>query len=209
MVAYETEEQQVEAIKEFWKENGNAIILGAVIGIGGIFGWNYYKDHKQAQSEKASEEYSATMKSVVAEGENTAFVEKAESLKGDYSETSYASLAALKLAQQYVEQNKFDQAEEQLRWVVDQSNETFDQVARLRLARVQLQQQKLDDALNTVDAIKDDAYKASALLIKGEVLLAKQDVDAAKQAFIEAKEASKGIVAPMLRLRLTEFGLEK
>lgn len=29
-MAYETEEQQVEAIKQFWKENGTAIILGEI-----------------------------------------------------------------------------------------------------------------------------------------------------------------------------------
>ncbi len=41
---YDSEEQQVEAIKDWWKENGKAVIFGAVIGLGGLFGWRYYQD---------------------------------------------------------------------------------------------------------------------------------------------------------------------
>ena len=37
MELYDTEEQQVEAIKDWWKENGKAVIFGAVIGLGGLF----------------------------------------------------------------------------------------------------------------------------------------------------------------------------
>ncbi|PAR85254.1 YfgM family protein, partial [Vibrio cholerae] len=44
MELYDTEEQQVEAIKDWWKENGKAVIFGAVIGLGGLFGWRYYQD---------------------------------------------------------------------------------------------------------------------------------------------------------------------
>ncbi|MGU3844696.1 YfgM family protein, partial [Vibrio diabolicus] len=44
MELYDTEEQQVEAIKDWWKENGKAVIIGAVVGLGGLFGWRYYQD---------------------------------------------------------------------------------------------------------------------------------------------------------------------
>ncbi|MEW8396328.1 MAG: tetratricopeptide repeat protein, partial [Candidatus Thiodiazotropha sp.] len=39
MSEYQTEEEQVEAIKRWWKENGTSVIAGLVIGLGGIFGW--------------------------------------------------------------------------------------------------------------------------------------------------------------------------
>ena len=45
----QTEEQQVEAIKKFWHDNGNAVIAGLVIGLGGFIGFNLYKDHKLEQ----------------------------------------------------------------------------------------------------------------------------------------------------------------
>ena len=210
MAQYETEEQQVEAIKTFWKENGKAIILGAVIGFGGIFGWDYYKDYQKEQAELASQEYAEAVETIVAGGsEQSQFVKKAETLKTDYSATSYAALAALKLAQIEVSKDNLDAAAEQLRWVVDQGNKAFVPVAEVRLARVLLAQEKYDAAISQADSVKTEAFKASALLVKGEALLAKGDRDAAKTAFIEARDASSGAPHPLLALRLSEFGIEK
>lgn len=210
MAQYETEEQQVEAIKEFWKENGKAIILGAIIGFGGIFGWDYYKDHKQEQLAQASQQYAEAVDSIVAGSDDQSqFVEKAEALKGEFKESSYASLAALKLAEIEVSKENLDAAAEQLRWVVDQGNKTFVPVAEVRLARILLAQEKYDAAISQADSITAESYKASALLVKGEALLAKGDTEAAKNAFIEARDASDTAPHPLLALRLSEFGIEK
>jgi predicted negative regulator of RcsB-dependent stress response len=38
---YDTEEEQVEALKRWWKENGQATLAGLVLGIIVILGWNY------------------------------------------------------------------------------------------------------------------------------------------------------------------------
>jgi len=210
MAQYETEEQQVEAIKTFWKENGKAIILGAVIGFGGIFGWDYYKDHKVSQAEAASAQYAEAFNSIVAGSDDqTEFVEKAETLKQDFSSSTYAALAALKLAELEVSGDNFDGAMEQLRWVVDQGNKTFAPVAQVRLARILLAQEQYDAAIAEVDAVTSEAYKASALMVKGEAQLAKGDREAAKNSFIQARDSSQAAPHPLLALRLSEFGIEK
>ena len=38
MEIYNSDEQQAEAIKEWWKENGKAILIGAALGLVGMFG---------------------------------------------------------------------------------------------------------------------------------------------------------------------------
>ena len=38
----ETEEEQVERLKAWLKENGLSIVFGIVIGVGGIGGYNYW-----------------------------------------------------------------------------------------------------------------------------------------------------------------------
>lgn len=210
MAQYETEEQQVEAIKSFWKENGKAIILGAIIGFGGIFGWDYYKAQQKVQAEEASADYAAAIQSIDASSDdNSQFVEKAEAIKADYASSSYASIAALKLAQLDVEAKNLDAAAEQLRWVVDQGNKTFAPVAQVRLARVLLEQEKYDQAISQADSITTEAYQSNALLVKAEALLAKGDRDAAKNTYIEARDASETVTHPLLALRLSEFGIEK
>ena len=57
MDIHQTEEQQVEAIKTFWSNNGNAIIAGLAIGFAGFIGLNYYNEHKLQQEVNASEAY--------------------------------------------------------------------------------------------------------------------------------------------------------
>ena len=46
MDSYSTEEQQEEAIKSFFKENGVQILVGAALGLAGFTGWNMYVDGK-------------------------------------------------------------------------------------------------------------------------------------------------------------------
>ena len=37
----DSEEEQVDKLKKWWDSNGKQIIAGAVLGLAGIFGWNY------------------------------------------------------------------------------------------------------------------------------------------------------------------------
>lgn len=207
-MAYETEEQQVEAIKQFWKENGAAIILGAVIGFGALFGWNYYQDYKEKQGGLASMAYSEVL-SLSETADSDALADKVEGLKTEHSTSSYASLAALTFAEQLVNDDKFAEAAEQLKWVVDQSNDTFESIAQLRLARVQLQLELYGDAIATAETIDEQAYRANALLIKAEALIAQDKTEEAKSVLIEARDAGDGAVSPLLQMRLSEFGIDK
>lgn len=208
-MAYETEEQQVEAIKQFWKENGTAIILGAVIGFGALFGWNYYQDHKTRQGELASLAYSEILTlSEQGSSDNSELVSKVETIRAEHAASSYASLAAMKLAETFASDNKFEEAAEQLQWVVDQSNDTFESIAQLRLARVQLQLEKFSDAIATADSIDEPAFKANALLVKAEALIAQGKNDEAKSVLIAARDAGNGAVSPLLQMRISEFGID-
>ena len=74
MEHYETEEQQVEAIKRFWKENGTAIIVGAVLGLGGLWGWRYYNDEQIAAKEQASAAFESQTAALLAEDANLRFL---------------------------------------------------------------------------------------------------------------------------------------
>lgn len=209
-MAYETEEQQVEAIKQFWKENGTAIILGAVIGFGALFGWNYYQDHKVKQGELASMAYSEILLlSEQSSVDKSEFVGKIEDIKAEFPSSNYASLATLTLAQKYTNDNKFAEATEQLKWVVDQPNDTFESIAQLRLARVQLQLEQYAEAIATVEAIDEQAYAANALLVKAEALLAQDEIEEAKSVLIEARDAGEGSVNPLLQMRLSQLGIDK
>jgi len=39
---FENENEQVDALKRFFAENGKALIVGVVLGIGALVGWRYW-----------------------------------------------------------------------------------------------------------------------------------------------------------------------
>ena len=57
MEVYLSEQEQIEAIKKWWKENGTAIITGLVLGVAALSGWKYWQSRQQAIAENASTAY--------------------------------------------------------------------------------------------------------------------------------------------------------
>lgn len=54
MEIHRTEEETVEHLKQWLKENGLAIVLGVVIGLSGIVGVRYWFTYHRTQAEGAS-----------------------------------------------------------------------------------------------------------------------------------------------------------
>ncbi len=55
MDAYRTEEEQVEALKAWWDENGRSIVVAIVIALAAGFGWQGWKSQQEGQAEAASD----------------------------------------------------------------------------------------------------------------------------------------------------------
>ena len=97
---FETEEQQLEAIKKWWKENSNMIIGGIAVGVSAIFGWQYYQDKTIVHTNNARVLY----EQVVGNVENLAIVNeqmaRVNTLQAEYADTLYAGSGGLLLAKQ-------------------------------------------------------------------------------------------------------------
>jgi predicted negative regulator of RcsB-dependent stress response len=48
---YENENDQVDALKRFFAENGKALAVGVILGIGALVGWRYWTSHQQDTAE--------------------------------------------------------------------------------------------------------------------------------------------------------------
>ena len=64
MAEYETEEQQVEALKQWWADNGRAVLMGIGLGLVAIFGWRGWQGHQTSVAETASSAYTSVMESL-------------------------------------------------------------------------------------------------------------------------------------------------
>jgi predicted negative regulator of RcsB-dependent stress response len=178
MERFETEEQQIEAIKRFWKENGTVIILGAVLGLGGLWGWRYYNDTMIASKESASQAYSASI-SEFAENDD---IQALSQFANDNADTGYAPLAAMIVAQQAVLDEDFDTAKTQLAVAASGKSEVAD-VAKIRLAKVHLQLAEFEQAIAQLDAVSASAFDDQVNELKGDVYYAQGQFDQAKNAY--------------------------
>ena len=53
------EEQELNQLKEWWKDNGKTIIAAFILGVGGMLGWRYWQSYQANQIMQASAEYDA------------------------------------------------------------------------------------------------------------------------------------------------------
>ncbi|EHD2267217.1 YfgM family protein [Vibrio cholerae] len=188
MELYDTEEQQVEAIKDWWKENGKAVIFGAVIGLGGLFGWRYYQDSVVAAQEAASQSYSKAMdalqaKGIESEGTIQTFIDANK-------ETEYAVLAAMQLAKAQVDAGQLDEALAQLEWAKGATKDAaLKPLLTFRVARLQAEQGQFDDALTQLTSIQEKSWAGRVAELRGDILMRKGDRAAAYAAYTEAQQA--------------------
>ena len=56
-MAYETDKEQLDALKAWWKENGRVVVAGLVVGLGGVLGWTSWQSYTERQAENASRLY--------------------------------------------------------------------------------------------------------------------------------------------------------
>ncbi|OEE59866.1 hypothetical protein A1OK_13070 [Enterovibrio norvegicus FF-454] len=194
MDVYTTEEQQVEAIKSWWRENGKAIFLGAVIGLGGLYGWRYYQSEQETSREQASEAYMQVVGSLAA-GDAEA-QEKATAFLQSH-DGAYTALVELQLAKSFVEAGDLAKAAEQLRSVKTAKDDALKATATVRLARIEAQQGNFDAALKELDGVTGDSWKPQVEELRGDIELRKGDTNAARSAYAASIAAASNPVVQM------------
>ncbi|WP_133406008.1 YfgM family protein [Parashewanella tropica] len=200
MEIYSSEEQQVEAIKRFWKEYGNSIIIGAVVGLGGLYGWNYYSDHKVGQAQNASNAYQAAVKDA---SDQAKFAGDIANFKKEYDQKGYQAMLQLQLAKSAVAVGEYDKAATALKSVISaKPGYGFEEVATIRLARIQAEQGLVSEALTTLSQVTNEAFAPQRDELKGDLLVRQGDLKQAKEAYEAALAAEDNGNNPVLKMKL-------
>ena len=204
MEIYNNDEQQAEAIKNWIKENGRAVLLGAAIGLVGMFGWRYYNEYHQGKMEAASAAYDLVIKEQ-DQNKDKAFPVVSEFVS-NYSGSAQGDLAALQLASAAVKAGKLDVAVTQLQTVADKGNAAVKPIAAIRLARVLGEQGKFADAQKRLDSVTQKAYKAVVAEVRGDLYLQQGDKNKALAAYQDAVAAGGEQSSSELRSKLDDLG---
>jgi predicted negative regulator of RcsB-dependent stress response len=204
MAAY-SDDEQVEALKRWWDENGRSVLVGVLIGLVALLGWRGWVNYQENKSAAASTHY-AKLQTAVERNDTKAIKAVAKVLEESFASTPYAVLAALQLARLYAEANDLKASEAQLRWAIEHSpQESVEILAKLRLARVLMAEGKLDAALSIVAEPFPPAYTSLVEEIRGDALAAMGKIKQARQAYDRALLTATGDTE-YLRLKRNNLG---
>ena len=187
--------EQLDSLKSFAKKYGSAMMSGILIALIAFFGWEYWQKKNLSESQMETAKVQQLMddaKSV--SGDANAF--NALSATADKSvkeapDSVQAIQTQLLMAKLAYDKADYAHAERALKKVENSKLDDVGliQVVKLRLAYAQLAQKKYDDAIKTLAAVTDPAFKATADEARGDVYVAKNDIENAKKSYMSAWDA--------------------
>lgn len=182
------EQEQLDALKAWWQENGSRLLgtlLIIVVAMGGWRGWQYYQHQQSGEAATLYAGFIQQLESDDAKRVNDA----AAAVMDKYATTGYAPRAALQAAQVNEQSGDMARARTQLQWVIDHAEETgLKDVARLRLAAVLLDEKNYVDAMQVLEAGHAAAFDGLYADLKGDVLNAQGKTGEARSAYKLAYE---------------------
>jgi predicted negative regulator of RcsB-dependent stress response len=203
---YLTDDEQLEAVKRAFTEYAPWILGGVVLGVGGWYGLQQYKSHKNEVAFRAADQFSQ-MSAALQMNDPSKSLQIADGIIKDFPNSPYADQAQLTLARIDVESGKSADAVAPLTQVMNNSKDTeLQQIARLRLARVLIDQGKPDDAIKLLAAGTPASFAGRYHEVRGDALYSKKDIPGAVAEYNAALGTSDGgAEAAMLQLKLADL----
>ena len=210
-----SEEEQIEAFKQWWVDNGLKLVAAAVIVIGGAFGWQGWQGAQEEQAQQGSAIYSSMIDTVkgsaeapLTEEQQQTIADAASQLKEEFSDSGFAHLSALVNAKLAVDADDLDAAATELEWVLkNQPSATLATLATLRLARVEAARGNTDTALAMIEDADAGKMVSAYEEAKGDFHITMGHYEAAYTAYqsaIDAEESGNARLLSILRLKLSE-----
>ncbi len=209
LTEYLTEQEQVELLKKWIKQYSIVILAGVLLAVAAITGWRFWQDRQAKIYAHASGVYDE-MLSMRAQNNQEQTLVQANKLFSHYNHTVYGQMAALMLARSATSKNDYPEAQKQLQWVMDNSdNASMQQIARLRLARLLITMNKPDESIKLLDTVNDEAFAGLIEEVKGDAYLAKKDIASARDAYALALKdlPHADVIRPLLQMKYDNLAI--
>ncbi|MEP6483273.1 MAG: tetratricopeptide repeat protein [Rudaea sp.] len=180
------EHEQGELVQKWLRENVFSIIIGVALGLLLIFGYQQWTSHRGAHRLDAAAQYDV-FSSTLDKKNNDAAKQIADKLQSDYSDTPYAVLAAMRMAD--ADQAKGDAAGAQAMLESAYQHAGVDALktlAGLYLARSEIAQNKAQEALKLLESLPALGYASLREELRGDALAALGRKDDARNAYTDA-----------------------
>lgn len=221
MALQSEEEETLEAIKKWWDENGKQLITMALVVSVAFGGWYFWQNSLTTTSAAASDRYEEILNLAIAapgeaiSAEDSARIRSlADELKAEFSGSVYALYGALFAAQQAVQAEDLALAEEELRWLLantqdgffSKTDESLILTASLRLGRVLLASGEAQQALDLVNSVDPQSFEPDYAELRGDILMALDRPADARDAYMAAQQS--GSVSNFLQMKLDDLNVE-
>lgn len=201
--------EQSELVQKWLRENGLSIVMGIVIGLVGIFGWQQWRNHQASNEAQASQLYEQ-VQIAQASGKPEVASQLTDQLMKDYEKSPFAMFAVSERAKAEVEAKQFDKAQASLAWAESHATDSaLKSLTMLRVARVDLARDDGKAALATLDRIPAGNYQGLAQELRGDVLVKLGRPDEARKAY-QAAMSALGEGAPQrgaLQMKLDDLAV--
>lgn len=205
MEIYETEEEQVAALKAWWKENGQATLIGLGIGIAVIMGWNAWQDYQRGQAEQAANLYGQLLKSITA-NKNDSTIKLTEQEQTQFPNSDYAAFSQLFAAKIKIDQGDLAGAKQILEKVALSSNKELSNIANIRLVRLMMANKEFEQGLkliNDIDPATSASFSGQYDELTGDLYVALDRIDQARTSYQNALR--NGHQSPILQLKIDDL----
>lgn len=204
--AYDDYEQS-ERVQKWLRQNGPSIVIGVVIGLVAIFGYQKWRSHQQGRQMLAAELYQQAQFDL-----NTGQTGQADALIGqlqrDFPQSAYATFASSDRAVQLVDAGQLDKAQAPLDWALGHAPDpTLKALLAIRVARLQIARDKAQDALATLGQVPADIFQPMAQELRGDALVKLGHPDQARQAYLNAQAAQgkDGVQSGELQMKIDDL----
>jgi predicted negative regulator of RcsB-dependent stress response len=203
---YLTDDEQLEAVKRIFVEYAPWIVAGLVIGVGGFYGYQYYKSHQNDRAMQAAAQF-GQMAMALQLNDQKKSQQIADGLVKDFPDSPYADQAQLAIARIDVENGRSADAVAPLSEVMSKSKDSeLRQIARLRLARVMIDQGRPDEAITLLGEGTPGSFAGRYHEVHGDALHAKKDIPGAIKEYSAALGAGDaGADSAMVELKLADL----
>ncbi|KZX82113.1 hypothetical protein A3715_06240 [Oleiphilus sp. HI0009] len=213
MDEFKTEEEQIAAIKNWWKNNGSSVLLAVVAALAIVFGYRAWQNNVENDKATASALYQqlvsiSTQQAGLGDDQSASFI--ANELKEKFIDSEYARFAALFLAKQAVTAKDYDTALAELDFVLESNEDPRTiHIVNARKARILSAKGEYEAAHALLDA-SDEAFAPAYLEIKGDIYILQGDRESAKESYLAAFDMVKDAPqrAPLLGVKLSDLGVD-
>lgn len=210
MAELRTEEEQLNALKSWWSENGKSLVIGITAAIALVVGWQSWQARQQGQAAAASALYlnltEAVQLASMQQDDSQYVTAKhlTDQLKQEFADSGYARFAALTLAAAAVDKREYERAAQELDWVLAAAKDVDDigRVATLRKAALMQQQAQELAAVDLLRGLDAASFEAERQELLGDLLKAMNKPEEAYEAYDAALQAAGGEqTRPLLKMK--------